>query len=79
MKSPALTLVCLLTLFGMPNTQAQWLEWDVQTESRMELFTVATSDEEEKDLWPADLNGDGAVTASDLLDGILANFGQACP
>ena len=44
MKSPALILVCLLTLFGMPNAQAQWLEWDVQTESRMELFTVATSD-----------------------------------
>ena len=26
-----------------------------------------------------DVNGDGAVTVSDLLDGILANFGQACP
>ena len=50
MKSPALTLVCLLTLFGTPNAHAQWLEWDVQTESRIELFTVATSDEEEKDL-----------------------------
>ena len=26
-----------------------------------------------------DVNGDGAVTVADLLDGILANFGQACP
>ena len=59
MKSSALTLACFLTLFGAFNVHAQWLEWDVQTESRMELFTVATSDEEEKDLWPADLNKDG--------------------
>ena len=27
----------------------------------------------------ADVDGDGAVTVSDLLDGILAAFGQACP
>ena len=26
-----------------------------------------------------DVDGDGAVTVSDLLDGILAAFGQACP
>jgi hypothetical protein len=25
------------------------------------------------------VDGDGAVTVSDLLDGILAAFGQACP
>jgi len=25
-----------------------------------------------------DVNGDGTVTVSDLLDGILANFGDAC-
>jgi hypothetical protein len=59
MKSPILTLACILSVFGMPNAQAQWLEWDIQTESRMDLFTVANSDEEEKDLWPADLNKDG--------------------
>ena len=49
MKSPVLTLLCILTVFGLPTAQAQWLEWDVQTESRMELFTVANSDEEEKE------------------------------
>ena len=27
----------------------------------------------------ADVNGDGTVTVQDLLDGILANFGQPCP
>jgi len=27
----------------------------------------------------ADVNGDGTVTVQDLLDGILANFGTACP
>ena len=27
----------------------------------------------------ADVNGDGTVTVQDLLDGILANFGDPCP
>jgi hypothetical protein len=27
----------------------------------------------------ADINGDGTVTVQDLLDGILANFGEPCP
>ena len=27
----------------------------------------------------ADINGDGTVTVQDLLDGILASFGDACP
>ena len=27
----------------------------------------------------ADVNGDGTVTVQDLLDGILSNFGTACP
>ncbi|HHZ95997.1 MAG TPA: hypothetical protein EYN67_10690 [Flavobacteriales bacterium] len=56
---PALTLAMILSVFWIPNAQAQWLDWDVQTESRMELFSVAISDDEEKDLWPADLNKDG--------------------
>ena len=66
MKSPVLTLLCILTVFGLPTAQAQWLEWDVQTESRMELFTVANSDEEEKDLWPADLNKDGNIDIQNI-------------
>ena len=56
---PTITLALIFTVLLMPNTQAQWLEWDIQTETRMELSSVATSDEEEKDLWPADLNKDG--------------------
>ena len=59
MKRPFLILGCILTVFAMPNAQAQWLEWDIQTESRMDLFSVSISDDEEKDLWPADLNKDG--------------------
>ena len=39
--------------------QAQWLEWDIQTDERLVLSSVANSDDEEKDIWPADLNKDG--------------------
>ncbi|MGB2470720.1 MAG: hypothetical protein ACPIA5_07695, partial [Flavobacteriales bacterium] len=48
-----------LVLAGLPNAHAQWLEWDLQTDSRLVLFSVAQSDDEEKDIWPADLNKDG--------------------
>ena len=49
------TLALILPLSG----QAQWLDWDIQTDSRLQLTSVATSDDEEKDIWPADLNKDG--------------------
>ena len=60
---PARTLALILTVLLMPYAQAQWLEWDIQTESRMDLYSVATSDDEEKDLWAADLNKDGWMDA----------------
>ena len=49
----------MLFLAGLPTAHAQWLEWDLQTDSRLELSSVAQSDDEEKDMWPADLNKDG--------------------
>ena len=49
------TLALILPWSG----QAQWLDWDIQTDSRLQLTSVATSDDEEKDIWPADLNKDG--------------------
>lgn len=37
----------------------QWLEWADETSTRLVLSSVANSDGEEKDFWPADLNNDG--------------------
>lgn len=49
-----------LVLFLLASPlQAQWLEWDIQTDERLVLSSVANSDDEEKDIWPADLNKDG--------------------
>ncbi|NNC83261.1 MAG: T9SS type A sorting domain-containing protein [Flavobacteriales bacterium] len=45
-------------LFDIPLS-AQWLDWRDETESRLVLTTVATSDDEEKDISVADLNNDG--------------------
>ena len=56
---PSMGLVAMLFLAGLPTAHAQWLEWDLQTDSRLELSSVAQSDDEEKDMWPADLNKDG--------------------
>ena len=55
-SAPGSALV--LFLLACP-VQAQWLEWDIQTEERLVLSSVANSDDEEKDIWPADLNKDG--------------------
>jgi hypothetical protein len=46
---------------GSPSVIAQgsWLDWQKETTSRLILTTVANSDGEEKDMWPADLNNDG--------------------
>ena len=54
-----LPLVILGLGLTSSTTQAQWLEWDIQTEERLMLSSVANADDEEKDLWPADLNKDG--------------------
>lgn len=49
-----------LLLSGTPfHSDAQWLEWDIQTDERLVLTSVANADDEEKDIWPADLNKDG--------------------
>jgi hypothetical protein len=48
----------LLFSIALP-TWGQWLDWDLQTDSRLQLTSVATADDEEKDIWPADLNKDG--------------------
>jgi len=49
-----------LLLGGTPFfSDAQWLEWDIQTDERLVLTSVANADDEEKDIWPADLNKDG--------------------
>ena len=49
-----------LLLSGTPfRSGAQWLEWDIQTDERLVLTSVANADDEEKDIWPADLNKDG--------------------
>ncbi len=41
------------------SAQSTWLEWQNETSSRLILTSVANSDGEEKDMWPADLNNDG--------------------
>ena len=46
-----------LLLSGTPfSSDAQWLEWDIQTDERLVLTSVANADDEEKDIWPADLS-----------------------
>ena len=37
-----------LVLAGLPNAHAQWLEWDLQTDNRLVLSSVAQSDDEER-------------------------------
>jgi hypothetical protein len=46
-------LLCTTTV------SAQWLDWLNDTENRLELVTVANSDDEEKDVFAGDLNNDG--------------------
>jgi hypothetical protein len=38
---------------------AQWLEWQNASSERLVLTSVAVSDDEEKDIWVADLDNDG--------------------
>lgn len=53
--------IALLTAFICISfsSQAQWLEWNDETDTRLVLSTVANSDDEEKDIWVADFNNDG--------------------
>ena len=50
---------CLLILLFPLFIQAQWLDFQDQTASRLVLTSVANSDDEEKDIETADLNNDG--------------------
>ena len=52
------TAVCFFCV-QISSAQDVWLEWDIQTDVRLELSSVANADDEEKDIWPADLNKDG--------------------
>ena len=58
---PRLPLLLGFLLLGGTTflSSAQWLEWDIQTDERLVLTSVANADDEEKDIWPADLNKDG--------------------
>ncbi len=53
--STLLTLVLCIT----SSSSAQWLDWTDETDARLVLSTVATTDPEEKDIWVADFNNDG--------------------
>ncbi len=53
-------LVCLmLTIACSISGNSQWLDWQNESSTRLVLSSVAVSDDEEKDMWPADLNNDG--------------------
>ncbi len=41
------------------SSNAQWLDWQNESSTRLVLSSVAVSDEEEKDMWAADLDNDG--------------------
>ena len=52
---PRLPLLLGFLLLGGTTflSSAQWLEWDIQTDERLVLSSVANADDEEKDIWPA--------------------------
>jgi PKD-like domain/Putative metal-binding motif/FG-GAP-like repeat/Secretion system C-terminal sorting domain len=49
----------LFLLASFQDAHSQWLQWQNETSSRLVLSSVANSDDEEKDMWAADLNNDG--------------------
>lgn len=53
-------IACLIFTLNSTQVNAQWLDWSDETDTRLELYSVANSDDEEKDFWAADLNNDGA-------------------
>ena len=74
-----LTLILALAICSRTQSlRAQWLDWNLETATRLELSSVAFTDDEEKDMWPADLNGDGLVGAADLMV-LLGVFGGTDP
>lgn len=53
-------IICLIFLeYFSFQSNAQWLEWQDETSTRIVLTSVANSDDEEKDVWAADINKDG--------------------
>ena len=54
-----IALLCLGFVLIATFSNAQWLDWQNESSTRLVLTSVAVSDEEEKDMWPADLNNDG--------------------
>ncbi len=53
------TLLLLSIIILSTSSQAQWLDWENITSDNLTLSSVAFSDDEEKDMEPADLNNDG--------------------
>ncbi len=53
------TFLIALSLLLTFSIQAQWLDWENITSDNLTLTSVANSDDEEKDMEPADLNNDG--------------------
>jgi len=54
--------ICVSIFFIMllaSASNAQWLDWQNENAGRLILTSVATSDDEEKDMWAADLDNDG--------------------
>ena len=51
-------LLCASLLFTI-SLSAQWLDWENITSTNLTLSSVANSDDQEKDMEPADLNNDG--------------------
>ncbi|MFK8103872.1 MAG: FG-GAP-like repeat-containing protein, partial [Saprospiraceae bacterium] len=54
-----LTLLVVLLCCTPAELSAQWLDWEEITDTNLTLSSVANSDDEEKDMEPADLNNDG--------------------
>lgn len=52
-------VIAFVSLFHTSTLNAQWFNWLDATSNRLVVSSVANSDPEEKDMWPADLNNDG--------------------
>ena len=52
-------LPIVFPLIAPLHVHAQWLDWTEDTDNRLVLSSVATTDPEEKDIWAADFNNDG--------------------
>lgn len=54
-----LPFILLILTFVAAETNAQWLDFTDETDTRLVLTSVANNDDEEKDISAADLNNDG--------------------